>query len=346
MKVKKKVLSLGLMVTILVSNYIVVSNAMELKNIEKIVGKNRYETAALIADKQNYTTAILVNSDKSIADGLSASGLAGSENAPILLTQKDNIPDETLQRLNRVTKLYIVGGEDSINKDVEQTLTMRRMEVKRISGNDRIETSYNVAKEINSVNKVKNIILTNAYKGEADSMSVASVAVRDKMPIILTNGDKIPFNTDGLKTYIVGGKSSMSDTLVNETKSIRISGVDRFKTNKEVIKYFYKDVKECYITKAYTLIDALTGSTIAKNKPIVLADEVSDKSVLKGMDKFDVIGGVNNTTINKCLNVLNGEEKETPHFEHNDNSGIQNDNGNEGQYVEMEGEWGDIVADM
>ncbi|HBG7379692.1 hypothetical protein BGT96_15920 [Clostridioides difficile] len=344
MKIMKRILSLGLTVTFLVGSSTLVSNAMQLKDIDKIVGKNRYETAGLIADKQKYTTAIIVNSDKSIADGLSASGLAGSENAPILLTQKDNVPDETLERLNTVTKLYIIGGEDSISTDVEQMLTMRRMEVKRISGKDRIETSYNVAKAIDSINKVKNVILTNAYKGEADSMSVASVAVRDKTPIILTDGNNIPFNTEGLKTYVIGGKSSMSDNLVSKTKSVRISGIDRFKTNKEVISYFYKDVKECYITKAYTLIDALTGSTIAKNKPIVLADEISDKSVLKGMNKFDVIGGVNNTTIDRCLNVLNGEEEKNNY--QGDDKNITSSNGNIQEYVEMEGEWGNIVADM
>ncbi|HBF3343030.1 TPA: cell wall-binding repeat-containing protein [Clostridioides difficile] len=344
MKIMKRILSLGLTVTFLVGSSTLVSNAMQLKDIDKIVGKNRYETAGLIADKQKYTTAIIVNSDKSIADGLSASGLAGSENAPILLTQKDNVPDETLERLNTVTKLYIIGGEDSISTDVEQMLTMRRMEVKRISGKDRIETSYNVAKAIDSINKVKNVILTNAYKGEADSMSVASVAVRDKTPIILTDGNNIPFSTEGLKTYVIGGKSSMSDNLVSKTKSVRISGIDRFKTNKEVISYFYKDVKECYITKAYTLIDALTGSTIAKNKPIVLADEISDKSVLKGMNKFDVIGGVNNTTIDRCLNVLNGEEEKNNY--QGDDKNITSSNGNIQEYVEMEGEWGNIVADM
>ncbi|MDV9652746.1 cell wall-binding repeat-containing protein, partial [Clostridioides difficile] len=45
---------------------------------------------------------------------------------------------------------------------------------------DRIKTSYNVAKEINSINKVNKVILTNAFKGEPDAMSVAPVAVRDK----------------------------------------------------------------------------------------------------------------------------------------------------------------------
>lgn len=68
-------------------------------------------------------------------------------------------------------------------------------------------------------------MLTNAYKGEADAISIASVAARDKAPIILTNGQSIPFSTSGLKSYVIGGTASMSTTLVNNTKSTRLGGV-------------------------------------------------------------------------------------------------------------------------
>ncbi|OJT73276.1 hypothetical protein BM531_20175, partial [Clostridioides difficile] len=67
---------------------------------------------------------------------------------------------------------------------------------------------------INSINKVNKVILTNAFKGEPDAMSIASVAVRDKAPIILTDGKSVPFNTTGIESYAIGGTSSMSDSLV------------------------------------------------------------------------------------------------------------------------------------
>ena len=38
---------------------------------------------------QNYTSAILVNADETLVDGLSASALSGITNSPILLTKKD-----------------------------------------------------------------------------------------------------------------------------------------------------------------------------------------------------------------------------------------------------------------
>ncbi len=82
---------------LVISAFPIVSNA--LSSIDSIKGKDKYETSAIIADKQNYTKAILINVDNSLADGLSASGLAGVENAPILLTKKDEIPDSTLKDL-------------------------------------------------------------------------------------------------------------------------------------------------------------------------------------------------------------------------------------------------------
>ena len=89
-----------------------------------------------------------------MSDGLSASGLAGAINAPILLTKKNNIPNATLKRLEKAKKVYIIGGENSIDKYTETVLKGKGIEIKRLQGSDRIKTSYNVAKEINSINKV------------------------------------------------------------------------------------------------------------------------------------------------------------------------------------------------
>ena len=83
--------------------------------ISYIVGQNRYETAALIADKLEYSTAILVNG-VSLVDGLSASGLSGCLNSPILLVEANNIPSSTLKRIEKVNTVYLVGCEGAIPK--------------------------------------------------------------------------------------------------------------------------------------------------------------------------------------------------------------------------------------
>ncbi|GEM_PF-1796396 len=304
MRVSKKLITLGLSLAI-ASSYIPTSSALD--SVQKIQGIDRYETAGLIADKQTYKTAILVNSDKSLADGLSASGLAGAVDAPILLTKKDSIPNATQNRLEAVEKIYIIGGENSIGNKVQSELESRGIEIKRISGEGRIETSYSVAEEIKSItNGFNKVIFTNAYKGEPDAMSASAVAVRDKSPIILTDGKSTSFDGLGAESYAIGGSSSISDGLVNRTNSKRIGGTDRFDTNKKIIQEFYGSASEFYITKAYNLVDALTGSTIAKNTPIVLVHNGSNKSILKNASKITTLGGLDEVIVNESLNVTNG----------------------------------------
>ncbi|MER0285656.1 MULTISPECIES: cell wall-binding repeat-containing protein [unclassified Clostridioides] len=297
----KKLLSLGIAMSMFVAGCPISANALD--KIDKIQGADKYETAGLIADRENYTTAILVNADSTMADGLSASGLAGATNAPILLTKKNNIPSATMKRVEKANKVYIIGGESSIDKATENVLKGKNIEVKRLQGSDRIKTSYNVAKEIGAINKVSKVILTNAFKGEPDAMSIASVAVRDKAPIVLTDGKSVPFNTTGTESYIIGGTSSMSDNLVNDTNSTRLGGVDRYDTNKKIINKFYNGAKEFYIASGTDLVYALAGSTIAKNTPTVLVDDNSNKTVLKSATKITAIGNLNDSILQQCLNV-------------------------------------------
>lgn len=303
MRFCKRILTLTLSVSFVFANIQLVN---AISSVEKIQGKNKYEIAGKIADENTYKTAILINTSKSIADGLSASGLAGALNAPILLTEKNTIPTETSARLKNVSKVYIIGGTYSISTSVENSLQSKNIKVVRIQGSDRIKTSYNVAKEINSIKKVDTVMLTNAYKGEADAISIASVATRDKAPIILTNGRSVPFSTSGLKSYAIGGTYSMSTTLVNSTKSTRLGGSTRFETNKAIINKFYKDSKEFYVAGAYELTNALVGSSLSKNSPMVLVDNGSNKSILKNAKKITAIGHIDSNIIQQCLNVTNG----------------------------------------
>ncbi len=221
---------------------------------DSIIGIDRYETAGLIADRQTYDTVILVNGDKNLSDGLSSSGLAGAINAPILLTKKSEIPKATLNRLdnkslNVVKKVYIIGGYNTIENSVEKDIKRKGIQVERINGNNRIETSYNVAKKINEVSSVKEVMLTNGFVGEADAMSIAPVVAKNKGAIILTDGKSVPFKTEGLNVYAIGGKSAINEDLVNETKATRIGGNDRFETNKKVMEKFYNGATDFLYNK-------------------------------------------------------------------------------------------------
>lgn len=277
---------------------------------EEIKGSNRYETAGKISDRQTFSTVILVNGDNSLADGLSASGLSGVLNAPILLTHKDIIPSETLSRLSNVKKAYIIGGENAISSKVESQIKNKGISIKRLKGNDRLKTSYAVAKEISEIKPVSEIYLANGYKGEADAMSIGSVANKKGQPIILTNGKEIPFDTSKTKNYVIGGSGVMSNNLANKTHATRLHGKDRFETNKKVNNYFYPNANEFILTKGWNLVDALTSSSLGK--PIVLVEKGTDKSILKGASSLIRVGGIDSSVYQECLNSITDTIKTPP----------------------------------
>lgn len=253
----------------------------------EIIGSDRYETSALIADKMGYyDTAILVNGDKSLSDGLSASSLAGKEKAPILLVKQNTIPKETLTRALKAKKIYIIGGTAAISEDVEKQLAGK--EIVRVDGKNRVETSEKVAKLVGNYDEA---FIVNGNTGEADAISVSSVAAKNQAPILLTNGKTSTHSKKtGVEYYVVGGDAVVSDSIVSEFDAERISGSNRYETNRAVIKEFYPNKNKYYYTKGDLLVDALAVSPLSKDNGVVLVSPKSDNSILKDKDLVQVGG--------------------------------------------------------
>lgn len=261
------------------------SKPVELRG--KIVGKNRYETAAKIADQMgSYNTVILVNSDKSMADGLSAASLSGKKNAPILLVKKNSIPSETMARLEKAENVYIIGGNNVISKKVENQLKGKK--ITRISGKDRYDTSAKIA---NLLGDYDTAFIVNGAKGEADAMSVSSVAAKYGAPILLTNGKTSKhLKKANVRYFVIGGKAVVSRALEDRYDADRISGVDRYSTNRKIIDEFYYDSKKVYFAKGDTLVDALAVSALAKEDGVVLVSKKANHKKLEGKKAIQVGG--------------------------------------------------------
>ena len=258
---------------------------------EKIEGLDRYETAAKIADKLgSYDNVVLVNAESSMSDGLAASGLAGKENGAILLTKKDSIPKVTMDRLKKVKKVYIIGGENAISQKVynEITKNVPNVKIERLGGKTRVETSELVAKKLGNYNKA---FVVNGFKGEADAMSASAVAAKNGAPILLTNGKTSTHaKKSGVEYYVIGGDTVVDKSIATKYDAEVLAGKDRYATNKEVIDEFYSGRDKIYFANGETLVDALTASTLAKKDGIALVNAKSDKSVLKGKDTVQVGG--------------------------------------------------------
>ncbi len=266
-------------------------------------GTNRYKTAVEVSKMFNTAAnVVLVSGDeKSLVDGLTATPLAKKLSAPVLLTKKDEIPQEVVAQLKELqtTTVYIVGGTSAVSEEVVKELeTKHGITVKRLAGTNRYETSLEVAKEIAGTRKVDEAFVVGGY-GEADALSAAGVAGANEAPILLTPQDGITKDVElFLKTkvnsanatdiFVVGGNGVVSDAayaqLVDTGLEVkRLAGERRQDTNAAVIEEFYgsKAVTNLVVAKSDNkgLVDALgAGALAAKhNAPLVLAtDKLTD----------------------------------------------------------------------
>lgn len=89
--------------------------------VNRIAGKDRYETSTLVAErfKGGLETAILA-SGESFPDALTSTGLMIKNNAPLLITPPKHMKIGILGYLNKFSNVVIVGGYNTISKEIEQ----------------------------------------------------------------------------------------------------------------------------------------------------------------------------------------------------------------------------------
>ena len=302
---------------------------------EEIVGLNRFETATKISSKWNSAENVVITNAYSIVDSLSATPFASSKDAPILLSDKDNLTDITKNELKRLkTKnVYLIGGYSVLNDNIEKELKNIGINVVRIAGKTRFETSIEIAKYMTKDKKVSNIVIANGIRGLADAVTISPVASEKNMPIILSDIDKLPSGLDFIKeknidkTYIIGGTHNISENLSKEIDNItgdvvRVYGEDRDKTNIKVIETFYDTdklnnifVSKNGITKDIDLIDSLAvGSLASKEKsPILLVGnklKEYQKNFIKKVKalKITKVGGNGNeNAMNEIKDIVNSK---------------------------------------
>ena len=163
--------------------------------IERICGEDRYETSISIANKvrelKKSNTAILVNGEYSVADAVSISPIAGDKNIPVIICKNDQIKlQKEWMKNNDIKNLYIIGGEDVINKTIEKELNIDNINIERIYGKDRYETNAKIIENFYKQVKINKVFYCkgknlNKENEIIDGMLVSPLASKEKSPIIL-----------------------------------------------------------------------------------------------------------------------------------------------------------------
>lgn len=303
--------------------------------VKKLKGADRFETAVKISQSgwtKSDTVVIVNGEDKSMVDGLTATPLASVKNSPILLSSNEKLPQKTVEELKRLnpSKVIVIGGNNSMPNSVVEAIKAvnSKISVQRIGGDTRYQTSINIAKEIDKTNNVSKLYI-GAGNGEADSLSIASLAGKEKTPIVLTQKDGVDNEAEQFiksnkvsNIYFIGGIEKISNKAIEQVDKIvnkdisnnRVAGQTRQETNAKVIDKFYSQSKldGVVVANQDKLIDALAVGPLAakNNSPVILATNTLDKSQessLKGKNSsklFEVGGGIASSVIDKIKSLI------------------------------------------
>ena len=198
-----------------------IENRLTSKGIEctRLEGKNRYETAAKIADHIGDASEVIIATGDNFPDTLSIASYAAFKNIPILLTQKNNLPDSSANYIkkNNIAKVYAIGGTKVISDSVFKNIS----NVERISGEDRYETNIEILNKFSKEFDLSSVYIATG-QNFPDALTGSILAASSKSPLILVNDNLSKYtakyvkdNIDKIKSiYILGGEQVIPDSIV------------------------------------------------------------------------------------------------------------------------------------
>jgi len=276
--------------------------AEQQKTTTRIAGAGRIQTSVEVSKKyyESAETVIIANYEQ-FADSLSASALSKQLKAPILLVKKDQLDSVVPQEIKRLgaKNVIVIGGEKSVDKTKD---SLSQYNVRTIAGANRYETSAKIAQEVIKLTGTKKAVIAS---GEtfADALTVAPLANKNNMPILLVQPNNIPKATQEVlkqieEVIIVGGEKTISKEVENKLPNpTRIAGANRYETAKKIYEYGFKDRKEVNIANGTVPADSLVIGSI--DCPILLAEANEIPEATKQafeeakFEKVNVFGGEN-----------------------------------------------------
>ena len=295
----------------------------------RLAGDSAFDTMEHISktafpDHSKY--AVLATSE-SYWDALSASSLAGTLDAPVLLSKPHELPEQTISELKRlgVEKVYICGGEYALSSDIDAALQNMNIATERVSGAWASDTANEVARHVPDSDTA---FLATSW-GYEDALSAASYAYAHKTPLFLANYHTSALDADtlatmqekGVKTvYIVGGYDVVSPEVEAQLadagiKALRIGGKTAYDTSALLARKLIAlgmHANNMALATGWGYTDALTGAALCgkNNAVLVLADD-SNQTTVNGVvalyndtiEHMYLLGG-QNVVGDRVINVL------------------------------------------
>ncbi len=175
---------------------------------------------------------MIIASGESQVDAVTAAGLAGNLNAPVLLTRSNQLPHNVARFIaeQNVTDVVVVGGTAAVPDAIVTAIESldSRPSVERVSGADRYATAAAIGDRLGGPNPTwcnstqpAAILVNGSDAGRADAIAIGPLAFSLGLPILLTAADEVPESTEAFladnkveRVVIIGGVSAVSKDVV------------------------------------------------------------------------------------------------------------------------------------
>lgn len=307
----------------------------ELENINRVAGTNWDDTMGDIVDDAvengsftNQNTFVIATAN-GYEDALAASGFAGLLGAPLLMTDRDQLTQETAD-LIKATKgaaaaltIYVIGGSMAVSDDVVKALealpgvnNTSAGSVVRIAGENSWDTALEVYKagaKIGSGWTTKDLVVATSIDFQ-DALSISPYAYAEKVPVVLTTNNAIL--SDSVAEYLqnevadgkietakfAGGSVVVSNAVSDQLRRVvitRLAGATAYDTSNAIAEYLtdadnaldFANATGVCIATGLDYLDALSSCnwTGTQKQVLLLADSTNQTTI----DKFLTDNSVN-----------------------------------------------------
>ena len=316
----KKILKTAVMLS-LATTLAVPFNTLAYNQGTRIGGRDRFEVAINVANKFSDSKSCIVLNYLAYSDSISSSEIAKG-NMPVYYTKSDFIDSNTLKDIRNkgYKNVFIIGGEKSVSKNVENELA-KTSKVTRVSGHNRYDVNYK------TLDKNKENLIVVSGENFADGLVSSALAQIKNATIAITPSNEIHerlnqylnINKNLKNIYIVGGEKSVSKNVEKELSKHanvqRISGSNRYETSEKLARKI-SDSKYIVVSGENFADNLVAGSLARRDKrAVVLSKRVDFSPMVKDISKnkdFVVVGG--NLSIDESIfdkNLDSKTEKKT-----------------------------------
>lgn len=264
--------------------------------VERQSGASRFDTSAAISSK-TFSTGVAVAyiaNGTNFPDALSGAPVAGSQHAPVLLVDRDDIPPAIVVELGRLNpgKIVILGGVGAVSTQVERRLARYTTGVvERLAGPDRFATSAAISSGSFPQPGVPVVYIADGMNFP-DALSAAPAASITGGPVLLVTATSIPPAIAGElvrlkpdKIVLLGGAGAVSSDVQRRLAAYastqvvqRLEGGTRYGTSASIsAAIFAPGVDIAYVANGLGFPDALSGAAAAGTGrgPVLLVSQDS-----------------------------------------------------------------------